>query len=102
MQDRRQFPRFTVTCRVWFDGVRFGIGQVYNLSLGGCAMKSQPPVEPGSVLRLLIYFSHEADPLIIDGGIVRWMDRDRFGVEFLMMAGSHLERLRTYLRQVER
>jgi hypothetical protein len=58
-------------------------------------------VEPGSTLRLLIHLPFEADPLFIDGAIVRWADRDRFGIEFLMMAAGHLETLRTYLQKFE-
>ena len=95
MEQHRQFPRFTVQYKVSFSGEGIqGEGEVYNLSLGGCAVESETSVPKGEYLQLRIQLPTLPTPISVPLGAVRWAIRREFGVEFIRLPHEDQERLR--------
>jgi|RhiMetdeSRZDD1v2_1073273.scaffolds.fasta_scaffold43045_5 PilZ domain len=99
MEQLRQFPRFNVHYKVSFSGeTGEGEGDVYNLSLGGCAVESQTSVPKGEYLQLRISLPNQATTITVPLGAVRWAIRREFGVEFIRIPHEDQERLRQHLK----
>jgi len=99
MEQLRQFPRFNVQYKVSFSGEGIqGEGEVYNLSLGGCAVESETSVPKGEYLQLRIQLPTLPAPISVPLGAVRWAIRREFGVEFIRLPHEDQERLRQHLK----
>lgn len=96
----RQGPRFTVQLAVLFNGDREGAGIVQDLSVNGCLIFSDAQVERGDYLCLWLYLPHDASPVVIEGGEVRWSAEDRFGVCFMTLQRQEQMRLFEYLNTI--
>jgi hypothetical protein len=102
MEQLRQFPRFNVHYKVSFSGEAVqGEGDVYNLSLGGCAVESQTSVPKGEYLQLRIYLPNQPAAITVPLGAVRWAIRREFGVEFIRVPHEDQERLRQHLKALK-
>lgn len=93
-------PRFSVRCPVEFtheEGVT-GVGTLFNLSLGGCAVRSDTPVSDNMLVTLRFTPSEGGAPIVIEMGRVRWATTQEFGVEFMMVLQKEREKLDQFLR----
>jgi hypothetical protein len=64
-------------------------GEVRDLSLPGCAIESSRCLIPDQYVRLQVLLPH--DGVRVEVAKVRWVDQNRFGVEFLRVAEAHKE-----------
>ena len=61
-----------------------GGGYTMNLSMKGCCIDSDVPVEVGMCLSLCMELSDQTSPpLFIPVAQVRWVDANTFGLEFI-------------------
>lgn len=77
-----------------------GEGYTCDVSLKGCRIETDTPVEAGRYVSLRIDFatSHSArSPVTIEVALVRWADRHCFGVAFVKVSERHRLRLEEYL-----
>lgn len=58
-------------------------GITLDLSIGGARIESELDVFPGKQIRVRLVMPGEEEPLLIDQAMVRWVDEDTFGIEFL-------------------
>lgn len=96
----RKSRRFPVEASVAFSGVeliREGEGTAYNLSRGGCAIRSKHTVQPGIYLSLRLHLPDAAAPMIIDLAVARWTESQQFGLEFMLMHEEEAARLSRFL-----
>ena len=80
-----------------FNGDAEGEGVVINLSAGGCKISSDAGVTVGDAMSLIILLPGEMCPTTIDLALVRWGRGLHFGVEFVSMGTTELNRIRRYL-----
>lgn len=100
----RKAKRFPVEASVAFSGVEFireGEGTVYNLSRGGCAIRSKHTVQPGTYLSLRLHLPDATPPVIIDMAVARWTQPQQFGLEFMLMREEEESRLSRFLAVLE-
>lgn len=96
LKDRRG-RRIPFTCRLFFfgDDEFEGEAALLDISANGCRASSSIPVEKGMVLRLSLFLPDHQWPLRINEAIVRWIDHQEFGLEFVGITMAQRERLRT-------
>ena len=70
-----------------------GEGTVLNVSVPGCAIHSQKPVQPGSYIEMRMLVPDATPPLRVGLAKVRWCEGRRFGVGFIQMPGEDQVRL---------
>jgi len=95
-KDRRG-RRIPFSCRLFFFGEDEFEGEAHllDLSASGCRASSSIPVEVGMTLRLSLFLHDHQWPLRINKAIVRWIDKEEFGLEFVSITMAQRERLRT-------
>lgn len=86
-----------LSCRLFYFGEEDfeGEAKLLDLSACGCRASTSIPVEVGMKLRLSIFLPDFQWPLRINQAIVRWIDKDEFGLEFVSITMAQRERLRT-------
>jgi len=90
----RSCKRVTVDYPVIFAGESYvGEGTVTNVSVPGCAVRSQKPVELGAYLEMKLLVPEGAPPVSVGLAKVRWRNGQRFGVEFIRVPGEDQVRL---------
>lgn len=95
--DKRKTPRIVVQIPITFSSSpaqTVGKGTLRNLSLTGCAVRSEMRVEKGALLALRIYPPDCASPIVVEDAAVRWVEGLDFGLEFLKVQPDQQERLR--------
>jgi hypothetical protein len=101
--DLRKIRRADVQCAVTFSGDRLaGSGMVYNLSTGGCAIRSERSLQKGAYLALRVELPGQAVPLAVDMAVVEWAHQSEFGLRFISMQDAETSRLRNTLGALER
>ncbi len=82
--DLRSSTRAAVTypVRLSSDSMT-GQGTVINLSLPGCAIETDLPVQPGDYLELRVMAPDQARPLTVGLAKVRWATQEKVGIEFI-------------------
>ena len=96
----RSESRLPITCSVTFSGYKLELeGQVKNLSLSGCAMESEEPIEPGTPLFLSLSLPDSDEPLEIELATVRWSHEGACGLKTIIMGLDSRERLQTFLEE---
>jgi hypothetical protein len=58
-------------------------GLVTDVSREGLRIESQDPVHVGMRLALVLYLSHDQDPVMIEDATVQWANGTHFGVKFV-------------------
>ena len=82
--------RLPLRCPVIFSGDEFiGEGKSIDLGVRGCAVRSDVAPRPNDYLRLHIFTADEEGPFEVRLAKVRWVEPDRFGVEFLAFFADH-------------
>lgn len=98
----RSFPRFPVELHVHFSRNETpGEGTVYNLSYGGCAVRSNHQPAKGAYLQLQILLPDFVTPLHISLAPVRWVARNEFGLEFITISPRDQVLLRGYIAALD-
>lgn len=94
-KDRRG-RRIAMTCRMFFFGEDDfeGEAKLLDLSASGCRASSSIPITVDMSLRLSLFLLDHQWPLRINEAIVRWIDQDQFGLEFVNLTMAQRERLR--------
>ena len=96
--EKRRERRVVVKDTVSFEG-KFGVGRgtTFNLSLGGCALGSNTPVDPDATMRLYLHIPSQKSPLQVDRARVTWTAGNDFGVEFLSLDAQAQQNLKHYI-----
>ncbi len=82
--ERRQHRRVPAQLKSLLLGNSHEVeGITLDLSIGGAKIESEIDVFPGKQLRVRLVVPGEEVPLLIDRALVRWVDEDTFGIEFL-------------------
>jgi hypothetical protein len=94
-KDRRG-RRIKLACRLFFFGDEDFEGEaaLLDLSTNGCRAVSTLSLQPGLLLRLSLFLGDHRWPLRIDQAIVRWVEGEEFGLEFVSIRLAQRERLR--------
>lgn len=98
VQDRHG-RRIPLTCRMFFFGEEDfeGEAMVLDASTSGCCATSRIEVNVGTVLKLSLFLSDYKWPLRVEESVVRWVDGERFGLEFTRIQPAQQERMRAVM-----
>ena len=70
-----------------------GDGELRDLSPGGCRITSLTAVPVGIELDLCIFPEPEPNPFLVDGALVRWTQKQEFGLAFTQIRPEVQRRL---------
>lgn len=92
--DLRSSTRAAVTYPVRLSSdLMTGQGTVINLSVPGCAIETDLPVQPGEYLELLVMAPDQARPLTVGLAKVRWATDQKVGIEFIRVRRDDQSRI---------
>lgn len=102
-KNERQGRRVDMRCRMFFFGDEEFEGEatVLDVSTYGCRATSLVEVKVGMALRLSLFLSDYTWPLRVDQSIVRWVDGERFGLEFTEIRLAQQDRLRALIMKTK-
>ncbi len=96
MQQQRS-PRLQVHTAVSFSsgesGEIHGEGRVTNLSISGCTLETDQPLEKGAYLTLRFELPGQNQILETDLSVVRWARGQEHGLEFIRMSSETQEKI---------
>jgi hypothetical protein len=97
--DLRSSSRAAVTypVRLSSDSMT-GEGTMINLSVPGCAIETDLPVQPGEYLELLVMAPDQARPLAVGLAKVRWAMQQKVGIEFIRVRRDDQCRIQRLIR----
>jgi hypothetical protein len=96
----RPHRRFPVLCPVTYhEGLRQGQGFVWNLSLNGWRISGDLPLRIGQTIPLTVTFPNQHS-IFVAAAIVRWMRRQEYGLETLVMEKRTQIRLEQYVKHL--
>lgn len=101
MIECREHPRIPVELQVFFSTIGhtdIREGTMFDISVGGGAVTSSVPVNPGAGVKLLIRATDLGSPITVHSAAVRWANHGEFGVEFLNLTELDSSRLRRFLQ----
>ncbi len=99
--EQRRHPRFQVDYTGSFSGEGInGNGIILDLSSSGCRARHKSTVDRGDSLGMLIDVPKYETPLHVDLAVVRWVQGQEFGTEFIRMAPAYQEQLREVTRLI--
>ena len=78
-----------------------GEATILDISTNGCRATSLIEVKVGSLLKLSLFLQDQQWPLRIDQAVVRWVDGQLFGLEFVSIRPAQRERLRAILMKAK-
>ena len=79
-----------------------GDGTLIDLSLGGCRLLSDIPLEISERYHLILQISKKSRPLIVEEAVVRWTQENTHGLKFTSMQSIHESHLRELLLDMRR
>lgn len=99
----RRGRRLSLSCRLFFFGEDDFEGEatVLDLSTNGCRATSLTKVQAGMVFRLSLFLLDQQWPLRIDEALVRWVNGERFGLEFTGIRPAQRERVRSIIMKAK-
>jgi PilZ domain len=100
----RRGRRLALSCRLFFFGEEEFEGEatILDISTNGCRATSLTEVKVGLSLKLSLFLKDQQWPLRIDEALVRWVDGQTFGLEFVGIRPAQRERLRTLIMKSNR
>jgi DNA-directed RNA polymerase subunit RPC12/RpoP len=100
-EDRREYNRMPVSFPVSFayDGLE-GTGHVVDISLNGCTLEAKTIIAEGSIVRMALQMSEELAPINVEAALVRAVNSNRIGIEFLRFQYHDRERLQVFIRRL--
>jgi hypothetical protein len=82
--ERRQHRRVPAQLKSLLLGNSHEVeGVTLDLSIAGARIESDIDVFPGKQIRVRLMVPGVEEPLLIEQAMVRWVDEDTFGIEFL-------------------
>ena len=79
-----------------------GEGALLDLSLGGCRLLSDTPLNLGQEYRLILQISVERPPIPVEAAVVRWTDNNTYGLKFTSIDTRDESQLRDLLIDIRR
>lgn len=100
--EQRQHPRFSVRMRTILGPVdaEDQEGTIYNVSLGGCAIRTPTAIDSDMLTSLQIFTPDYTEPILISGAIKRWGKGSLNCFQFLTMSTENQARLQHVLNQL--
>lgn len=96
--DRREYERVPVRLPATFVAHhQSGDGEISDLSLGGCTMRTQASLTNGDALRLSFHLPRAPMPIVIDVALVRSTPTGAAGLQFQQISPAQHARLRTLM-----
>lgn len=100
--ESRKYARFQVELECSFSGDDItGDGQVVDLSMGGCKIRSDATAPTGTYMELRVYLPDQDVPLKIDLAVARWSIGRECGLEFIRTQPEQQEQLRRLVQNLE-
>lgn len=87
----------------WADEQVLGEGDAFDLSTAGCQVVSRIRLDPGAHVGLRLALPGQEVTVRIEMAVVRWVEGDKCGLEFLGMTASErkqLDQFVAYLKSV--
>ena len=93
-QDHRAYQRLPVHLTVTFtsNGIE-SQGVIVDISMVGCAMRTIAKLHAGAIVRVLMRTAEDTAPIAIEAGVVRHVQRNLAGIEFLKLENIDRDRL---------
>ena len=79
-----------------------GDGTLLELSLGGCRLLTDIPLEIGKRYHLIMQVSKKSHPIIVEAAVVQWIQGNICGLKFTSMQSIHESHLRELLLELRR
>ncbi len=96
--DRRRYERLSVNFPMTFSAdTGGGNGTTLDLSMGGCAFKTELAPLPGVIVQLQLHLPGLERPLVVDSAIVRSVRSLYVGTEFLRLRPEEQFRLTQFV-----
>lgn len=100
--ESRKYARFQAALECSFSGDHIvGDGQVVDLSMGGCKIRSDATLLTGTYVDLRAYLPDYDSPLKIDLAVARWSIGRECGLEFIRVQPEQQEQLRRLVQSLE-
>ena len=97
-EDGREYERLPKSLPMGFRGDHIqGEGLVLNISMGGCNFYTTSELSKGAIIRLEVRISIDARPVVVDAAVVRHIDKQTAGVEFIQWQQNERERLQLFI-----
>jgi len=77
-----------------------GEGTLIELSLGGCRLLSDIPLEIGERYNLILQVTKKSCPILVDAAVVRWTQESTYGLKFTSLQSIHESHLRELLLDI--
>ncbi|MEY4528872.1 MAG: hypothetical protein RL768_2591 [Nitrospirota bacterium] len=111
--DLRKHPRISLPAGALFSFRRLvvpvrlgevveGEGAIVDLSIGGCRLLSDMPLNIGQEYNLILQISLERPPIPVDAAVVRWTDASIYGLKFTSVAPHDESQIRDLLLDIRR
>jgi c-di-GMP-binding flagellar brake protein YcgR len=111
--ERRKHPRILTPSSALLSFKRYidpfqsedraeGDGRLIELSLGGCGLLNDIPLEIGKRYHLILQVSKKSYPIIVEAAVVQWIQENIFGLKFSSMQAIHESQLRELLIELRR
>lgn len=111
--DLRKHPRISLPAGALFSFRRLvvpvrlgevveGEGAIVDLSIGGCRLLSDMPLDIGQEYNLILQISLERPPIPVDAAVVRWTDASIYGLKFTSVAPHDESQIRDLLLDIRR
>ena len=96
--DRREYERVSVRLPATFETHHLsGEGEITDLSLGGCTLRTETPLVNGDTLRLTFHLPRAPAPIVIDVALVRSTPIGITGLHFEQISSPEHARLRALM-----
>jgi c-di-GMP-binding flagellar brake protein YcgR len=98
-EERRMYQRFPVNYPITFAHAEGkGKGLVGEISMGGCTVETYAQMTQGAIFHLSFRIRDAVSTIKIDAAMVRNVQPDRVGLEFLKIKEAERERLKNLVR----
>jgi hypothetical protein len=96
--NKRETARYAIGCPISLLGQLVeGGGEIVNVSLGGCRIRTPEPVQVGGYIRLILHSGKNGEVIKAELAFVRWAQNDEIGVEFVRINPEQRDKLRQLL-----
>lgn len=97
-QDRREYNRIATNFPVLLWGENIEVeGTATDISMRGCTVTINGQLSDGSILGVALKISNQALPVIVEAAVLRNIQTNNAGIEFLRLQENDRERLRGFI-----
>ena len=98
-EDHREYERLPVNFAVSFVAdQRDGKGWASDLSMSGCTVRSEAELSYGQIVSMSLEIPNQDLPVAVEAAVVRNLQRNRIGLEFLRFEANQRKRLQLFIR----